>query len=59
MMNVAAFCPCLKSWPETNVKSFKLILLTEEISKQPNIDSVVRLLVLTLMKRYSEKEQSE
>ena len=40
MKNVAAFCPCLKSWPETNVKSFKLILLTEEISKQPNIDSV-------------------
>ena len=42
---VAAFGPCLKSLPEAKVKSFGLILLVEEISKQPSIDSVVWLLV--------------
>ena len=47
---VAAFCPCPKSLPEAKVKSFGLILLAEEISKQPSIDSVMWLLVLTLMK---------
>lgn len=29
----------------------------EEISKQPNIDSVAWLLVITLMQDYNEKEQ--
>ena len=33
--------------------------MAEEISKQPSIDSVVWLLVLTLMKIYNEKEQAE
>lgn len=32
--HVAAFCPHLKSLPEAKVKSFGLILLAEEISKQ-------------------------
>ena len=41
------------------MKSFGLILLTEEISKQLSIESVVWLLMLTLMKIYSEKEQTE
>ena len=29
--NVAVFCSCMESLPETKVKSFGLILLTEEI----------------------------
>lgn len=41
------------------MKSFGLIPLAEEISKQPSIDSAVWLLVLTLMKIYNEKEQAE
>ena len=33
--------------------------MAEEISKQPSIDSVAWLFVLTLMKIYNEKEQAE
>ena len=54
---VAAFSSCLKGLLEAKVKSFGLISLAEEISKQPSIDSVVWLLVVTLMKIYNEKEQ--
>ena len=57
--NSAATCPCLKKLLEAKVKGFILILLAEEISKQPKIDSVTWLLVVTLMKIYDEKEQAE
>lgn len=53
--NVAAFCPCPKSLPEAKLMSFGLIPLAEEISK-PSIDSVLWLLMFTLMKIYNEKE---
>jgi hypothetical protein len=33
--NVATFCPCLKSLPETKVKRLRLIALTKEVSKRP------------------------
>lgn len=33
--------------------------MTEEISKEPSIDSVVCFVVATLMKIYNEKEQAE
>ncbi|MGE9574538.1 hypothetical protein ACQP3C_26175 [Escherichia coli] len=39
--NVAAFCPCLNSLPEAKVKSFGLIPLAEETSKQPRLSPVV------------------
>ena len=29
------FCPCLESLPEAKMRSFRLITLIEEISKQP------------------------
>ena len=48
--NVAAFCLCLKSLPKAKLKSFGLILFAGEISKQPNIDSVVWLLVFPVIK---------
>lgn len=41
------------------MKRLGLILLLGKISKEPSIDSVVRLLVATLMKIYKEKEQFE
>jgi hypothetical protein len=43
--NLIAFCPCSKRLPETKLKSFGLIPLAEEISKQPSIDSVVWLVI--------------
>ena len=47
MMNVAAFCPCCSSLPEAKVKRFRLIPLTEEISRHPGMDPVVCLKVLS------------
>ena len=47
--NVAAFCPCPKSLLEAKVKRFGLILLSEKISKQSSIDSVIRV-------NFNEKE---
>ena len=41
------------------MKRFELIPLAEEISKEPSIDIVVWVLVLTLIKVYNEKEQAE
>jgi hypothetical protein len=32
--NLVAFCPCLKSLPETKVNRFILITLTKEVSKR-------------------------
>ena len=53
---MVTFSPCLKSLPEANMKSFGLIPLAEEISKQPSIDSGVCLPVLTLVKIHNEKK---
>ena len=56
---VATFCPCPKSLPKAKVKSFRLIPLAEEISKQCRIHSVLGLLVFMLIKISNEKEQVE
>ena len=48
-----------EEFSEAKVKSFGLISLAEEISKQPSIDTALWILVLSLMKTYSEKEQAE
>ena len=48
--NMAAFCHCLKSLPETKVNRFRLIALPQEVSKQPGINSAVWLLKFTLQK---------
>ena len=50
--NVATFCPCLKTLSEAKMKKFGLILLADEISKQPSVDSVMWLLAVTLKKMY-------
>lgn len=36
--NVTAFCPCPKSLPVAKMKSFELIPLAEELSKDSYID---------------------
>ena len=48
-----------KGLPETNMKRFGLIPLAEEISKQPSIDSVMWLLVITIVQFYYEKKQAK
>lgn len=34
---MAALWPCPKNVPESKLESFRLILLSEEISRQPNV----------------------
>ena len=53
--NVSVCCPCLKTLPESKVKRFRLIALAKEISKQPNIDSV---LWFTLMRSVLQMKQT-
>lgn len=56
--DVAAFCPCLiKNLPEAKFKSNDLISLVEDISRQPNIDSVTQVQVIILEQIFNEKEQ--
>ena len=50
--NIAAFCPGLKNIYEYQLRSSRLICL-KEVSRQPNIDSVIWLLVITLMQVYN------
>jgi hypothetical protein len=42
---------------DAKLKSFKLMALAEEISRQPSIYCVLWLLVTSLMEIYNEKEQ--
>lgn len=39
--NMADFCSCPKNLPEVKLKSIIFISLAEEISRKPNIDSVI------------------
>lgn len=55
--NVAVFCFCFKNLSKAKLKSTGLISLAEEISREPNIDSVMGVLVITLMKIYNGEEQ--
>ena len=41
------------------MKSCRLTVLAKEILKQPSIDSIVWLLVFTLLKSYNKREQAE
>ena len=49
----------MKSLPEAKAKRFILIPLAEEISKLPNIDSAMWLIVVMPMKINNKKEQAE
>lgn len=48
----------LRTCLRLNVSSYGLISLAEEISKQPDIDSVERLLGITLRQVYSDKREN-
>lgn len=53
--DVAAFCPCLKNMPEAKLEGFVLISVAEEFLRQPYIDCVMWLLVVTLIQIYKKK----
>ena len=59
MNKVAIFGHCQNSLPEAKGKRSKLILLSEENSKQGSIDSEVWLLLVNLVEIYHEKEKAE
>lgn len=54
--DMAALCPCPKYLPEDKLKSLGLMVLSEEISRQPTIDSATWLLVVTLMQICNKKK---
>lgn len=54
--NVAAISPCPEILPETELKGFGLNSLVEEIPRHSNSDCGTRLLVITLIQIFSEKQ---
>ena len=54
---VAVFSPCPENLPKTKSKSITLISLLGAIFRQPNINYVVWLLVITHIHVYNGKEQ--
>lgn len=56
---VVAFCSCLKSCLWLKWRVFDLMALAEKISGQLSIDSVMRLLVVTPMQIYNEREHTK
>ena len=54
-----AFCLYPETVPEVKLKSFRVMALAEEISRQPSIDCVVWLLVASLMQIYNEKKHGK
>lgn len=54
--NMAAFCPCPKNLLRAKFKSYGLNSWVGQISRQPNINSIMWLLIITLIHVYSEKE---
>ena len=55
---MATLFPHLKNLPEVKLKRSGLISLAEDVSRQPDVDCAMRLLVITLMQLYNEKEQA-
>lgn len=54
---MTVFCPCPENLPETKLKSNTLISLVGEVLRQPNINSVLWLLVTTHIQVCNGKEQ--
>lgn len=55
--NLDAFCPCPKNLPETKLKTNGLICLMEKISRQYNVESMVRLVVIMHVQVYNTGKQ--
>lgn len=53
----ATFCSHSNKFVEAKSVSNRLISLSEKISRQYNIESVIQLLLITLMQIYSERKQ--
>lgn len=51
--------PCPKCLLEAKLRSFGLIPLAEEISKQASVNCLMWLLVGKIMQIYNEKEKAE
>lgn len=58
MKNVTVFCPGPKSLPEAKLNSYGLAAFAEEISKQPCVDYVVKLVVVSVIYIYNKKGAS-
>lgn len=56
-LNVADFYPHPKNLSKDRYKNNGLISLVEEISQEPNTDSVTWLLLITLLLVYNDKGQ--
>ena len=56
---LVALCPCSKNLLEATLKSFGLMTLAEEISRESSTDSVIQLLVITLMQIYNKMKEAE
>lgn len=56
---MVAFCLCPKNLPEAKLKSNGVISLLEAILRQPNVESVAWLSVITLLQVHNEQEQLE
>ena len=56
LLRMWLFVPCPKIMPEAKLKCFGLMILSEEISRQPDIDSVLWLLLVTHIQIYNQKE---
>lgn len=57
--NVAAFSPFHKNLPVAKLDHFVLMTLAEEVSKQPNTDCVIWLLVIILINKRSKLEKEK
>lgn len=53
---VAFFWLCPKILPEAKLKCFGLMILSEEISRQHDIDTVLWLLLVTHIQNYNKKK---
>lgn len=48
-----------ENFPDARLKQFRLIVLAEEILRQPSIDAAMGLLVVTLKQICNKKEKAE
>lgn len=52
--NMFTFCPCPKTSQETEIKGNELINLTQEISRQPNIQAISDIFLAAFSQIYNE-----
>ena len=55
--NLDAFCACPKNLPETKLKNNGLIHLMEKFSRQYNVESMIRLVLIMHVQVYNTRKQ--